>query len=187
MRRVLLLALLALALPMTAMASSIDYTGIMPGTLTGSFATSLNVNMTLGCINGVCNSPSTPISGALSISTGSLSKITCPIGFSGSCYSFSGGSLSVSGSAVFSDTFTGGFVNKNGTTLSIVASLTPNSVVQSGSGTVSLQFTTTRTGFNVLAGSADVSYTTVPEPGTLGMLGTGLVGLAGLVRRKLNS
>jgi hypothetical protein len=29
--------------------------------------------------------------------------------------------------------------------------------------------------------------TTVPEPGTLGLLGTGLIGVAGIVRRKLKS
>lgn len=183
MRRVLLLALLALALPMTAMASSIDYTGVTPGTLTWNSG-GINVGMTLGCVNGVCSG----ISGSIGISTGSLTAIACPFGFSGSCYSFgSGGGVSVTGSAVFSDTFTGGFVNKNGTTLSIIANLTPNSTVLSGSGTVSLQFRTTSTGFNVLAGSADISYTTVPEPGTLGMLGTGLVGLAGLVRRKMQA
>jgi hypothetical protein len=37
-------------------------------------------------------------------------------------------------------------------------------------------------------GSGDTILTTVaPESGTLGLLGTGLVGLAGLVRKKLKT
>ena len=35
-----------------------------------------------------------------------------------------------------------------------------------------------------LSGGA-ITFETVPEPGTLGMLGTGLLGLAGVLRRKL--
>jgi hypothetical protein len=30
-----------------------------------------------------------------------------------------------------------------------------------------------------------IGYSAVPEPGTLSMMGTGLLGLAGLIRRKL--
>jgi hypothetical protein len=33
--------------------------------------------------------------------------------------------------------------------------------------------------------SADIGVVTTPEPGTLGLIGTGLIGLAGLARRKL--
>ena len=35
--------------------------------------------------------------------------------------------------------------------------------------------------------SADIGIVTTPEPGTLGLLGTGLIGLAGMVRRKLRA
>jgi hypothetical protein len=53
--------------------------------------------------------------------------------------------------------------------------------------TIQLTINTGKGYFNGLTtiSSGDTNITSVPEPGTLGLLGTGLVGLAGVVRRKL--
>jgi hypothetical protein len=50
-----------------------------------------------------------------------------------------------------------------------------------------LTFNTTGGGLNIQdAGAATFTATTVPEPGSLMLLGSGLAGFAGVIRRKLN-
>lgn len=172
MRQVFLLALLALALPTLALADSMDFsTGtFVSGITSGSVTTNLSTTIT-GSLN------------TITVSTGSLTLGSCPLGLSGTCYDFSGGSVTVkSGSTtVFTDSLSGGLLNKNGKSLGILAGLAANSTVASGTGTLSLVLKNGAVG----AGSIDVSLVTTPEPGTLGLIGTGLIGLAGIARRKL--
>lgn len=187
MRRVVLLALLALAVPTVALADGFDFGGNQALSLTSSLGglktgTILSATTNLSSVNGV----GTGISGNIVVTTGAIASEACPTGITGSCFGFSGGNVSVTGSAIFSDSLTGGLVVKNGNTLTITASLMGPGI--SGSSNVSVNFKLNKNGtFTVSSGSSDITGTTTPEPGTLGLLGTGLIGLAGVVRRKLRA
>src|SRR5438309_5458098 len=113
MRRAILLALLAVALPTVALADSIDFsTGtFVSGTTSGSLTTNLSTTI-VGSID------------TINVMTGSLTQLSsCPIGLSGTCYSFGGGSVTVTSgtTSLFTDSLSGGVLTKNGNSVGILA------------------------------------------------------------------
>lgn len=198
MKRVVLLALLALALPITALAdSSIDFTN-SGGTLTGNSGGLSLSGSTLIAVNGL---------GGLGLVTGSLGTLSFSTGTLMSGNLQSGAMFGAGGSFVITGNGTSGIPNGvifNGSfsgpvtwTMVALANGTHNyTLTGTITGTwftggtvngVTVELTiNTGKGFfrsSKRISSGDTSIT-VPEPGTLGLLGTGLIGLAGFLHRK---
>ncbi len=171
MRRTILLALLALALPSLALADSMDFAfGGHLGTTATTSGTAA-ASDTYSVTSSLLDINFAPASGTVQVATGTLSSCSA-----GLC--FTGGTIDVwnsSSQLLFQGSFDGTLTSKNG-----VVSINANS---GGSPVVAgFTFVVSKSG----SVSGDFTVTT-PEPGTLGLLGTGLIGLAGLVRRKLRT
>lgn len=202
MKRIVLMALLAMALPLAAFASSsVDFTN-SGGTLSGSSAGMSLTGSELIAINGLNGGGLiTGALGGISFSTGTLSSGTLQMGGSfngGGAFTITGnGSFGIPNGTIFNGAFTGPVTwtlvtLANGThnytlTGSISGTWYNGTTVQGA--TVQLTINTGKGFFNgsTTISSGDTNIVTVPEPGTLGLLGTGLIGLAGALHRKLKA
>jgi hypothetical protein len=193
LKKAVLLTVLALAIPIAAVAdSTITFTtqgGTLTGnssglTLTGSVLTFLNSQGTVSVGTNL---------GSLNFMTGAL--LTGSIA-AGGTFSSAGSTFNLVGNGIngvpLGAIFTGSFVND--ITLALLAGsgghdyvlfgLISGTLPSGGSvnGLMHMDFMSTGKGWMV--GSVD-STVVVPEPGTLSLFGTGLIGLAGALRRKL--
>jgi hypothetical protein len=175
----MLLALLALALPTAALASSITFK-------LGNF-----VGGSVGLPNGAFPFEVT-VSGTANTITLSGPELQPSTQFLHELFFFNTGTVTVTNhtGTVFKDSVTNGFLDISAGVVLVGADLVSNATVKSGVTSFRLVIPPCRLEFHEACGNASVTANFVPEPGTfglleLGLLGYGVIGLAGLARRKL--
>jgi hypothetical protein len=197
-RKLLLLALLLLSFPIATFAnSSVDFTN-SGGTLSGTNSGLTLSGSTLSSVNGLNGGGLiTGNLGSITFSTGTLLSGSLTMGgtFAG------GGSFTITGNGtngipngvIFSGSFSGPVVwtlvtLSDGTHNYTLTGVLVGSLLGVTTNGVTVQLTV-NTGTGFLTGSAalasgDTNIQVVPEPGSLSLVGAGMVGLAGLLRRK---
>ena len=188
MRRIMLLALLALVLPTAALANSISSTATTI-TIPFSCPSSATCRILSGHPNfmTIFQPFSLLLLGTTAGSSIKISGITLspnPCGPATASCSFTGGLLAVMQAGVTKDfgivsgAFKLGPANRTATGF--------HALLANGGSLALTAFSWNGSGHIHSSGSATVHEptTVIPEPGTLGLLGTGLLGLAGMTRRK---